>query len=40
MRLSLPLAVVLALLSNLIPSINRAGPNQQSADNGQQPPQK
>jgi hypothetical protein len=40
MRLSLPLAVVLALLSNLIPVINRAGANQQNAGNGQQTPQK
>ena len=40
MRLSLPLAIVLALLSNLVPVINRVGPPQQNADNGQQPPQK
>ncbi len=38
MRLSLPLAVVLALLSNLVPVINRSGPNQQNAGNGQPPP--
>jgi hypothetical protein len=40
MRLSLPLAIVLALLSNLVPVINRAGPNQPNAGNGQLPPQK
>ena len=40
MRLSLPLAIVLALLSNLVPVINRAGPTTLNANNGRQPPQK
>jgi hypothetical protein len=38
MKLSLPLAIVLALLSNLVPVISRAAPNQQNAGNGQLPP--
>ena len=39
MKLSFPLAVVLALLANLVPTFNRPDANSQAASNAPQPPQ-
>ena len=39
MRLSFPLAVVLALLANLVPTFNRPDANRQPVGNAPQPPQ-
>ena len=39
MKLSFPLAVVLALLANLVPTFNRPDANSQAPNNAPQPPQ-
>jgi len=39
MKLSFPLAVVLALLANLVPVLNRVDANRQDTSNAPLPPQ-